>query len=283
MDLADFKKKPLLGILRGVEAEIIEPLIETVIFAGLKTLEITMNTADAPELIYQAKKVCANRLTLGAGTVLTMQDLKSALGSGASFILLPVLIREVVEYCVKNRIPFFPYAFILLQLHLCYSFISANYNLLSITAPGYAALCRLDVGYKRMLSSRLCPCIPCHSTCRCTFVSHHLHRAHDCLFRLDVGYKRMLSSRLYPCTPGRNFYRCKYPPSRHQMARVSLFPVDDGYNYSPSMLQYSDTLVHKTYTIPHSLSTSLCITLKLIEVPQLMLSYTISKIRILSI
>ena len=108
MDLADFKKKPLLGILRGVEAEIIEPLIETVIFAGLKTLEITMNTADAPELIYQAKKVCANRLTLGAGTVLTMQDLKSALGSGASFILLPVLIREVVEYCVKNRIPVFP-------------------------------------------------------------------------------------------------------------------------------------------------------------------------------
>lgn len=108
MDLANFKKKPILGILRGVEVDIIEPLIEAVISAGLETLEITMNTADAPELIHKAKKVCRNRLTLGAGTVLTMQDLKSALQSGASFIVMPVLVKDIVEYCVDNNIPVFP-------------------------------------------------------------------------------------------------------------------------------------------------------------------------------
>ncbi|MFA5350806.1 MAG: bifunctional 4-hydroxy-2-oxoglutarate aldolase/2-dehydro-3-deoxy-phosphogluconate aldolase [Candidatus Omnitrophota bacterium] len=111
MDLLDFKKKPILGILRGAEANIIEPLIETVISAGLKTLEITMNTADAPELIRKAKKICGNRLALGAGTVLTMQDLKSALQSGASFIVMPVLVDEIVGYCVDNKIPVFPGAF----------------------------------------------------------------------------------------------------------------------------------------------------------------------------
>jgi 2-dehydro-3-deoxyphosphogluconate aldolase/(4S)-4-hydroxy-2-oxoglutarate aldolase len=108
MFLPGFKKKPILGILRGGKAELIEPLVETVISAGLVALEITMNTPGAAELIRKARRVGGRRLILGAGTVLTQQDLKSALGSGASFIVLPVLVREVVEYCVKNRIPVFP-------------------------------------------------------------------------------------------------------------------------------------------------------------------------------
>jgi len=108
MDIAVFKKKPVLGILRGVESELIAPLMETVILAGLETIEITMNTPDAAELIQKAKKVAGSRLVLGAGTVLTQEDLKSALGSGASFIVLPVLVKEIVEYCVKNKIPVFP-------------------------------------------------------------------------------------------------------------------------------------------------------------------------------
>jgi 2-dehydro-3-deoxyphosphogluconate aldolase / (4S)-4-hydroxy-2-oxoglutarate aldolase len=108
MDIAAFKQKPVLGILRGISADLIEPLIETVVGAGLESLEITMNTPQAAGLIRKAKKIAGRRLVLGAGTVLTGEDLKSALDSGASFIVLPVLIREVVEYCVKNDIPVFP-------------------------------------------------------------------------------------------------------------------------------------------------------------------------------
>lgn len=120
MDIAGFKKKPILGILRGVEADIIEPLIEAVISAGLETLEITMNTVHAPEIINKAKKVCGNRLALGAGTVLTKQDLMSALGSGASFIVMPVLVNDIVEYCVNNKIPVFPGALTPQEIYQAY-------------------------------------------------------------------------------------------------------------------------------------------------------------------
>lgn len=120
MDLVDFKRKPILGILRGAEADIIEPLVEAVISAGLGTLEITMNTAHASELIRKAKKVCGKRLTLGAGTVITMQDLKSALQSGASFIVMPVLVKDVVEYCVNNKIPVFPGALTPQEIYQAY-------------------------------------------------------------------------------------------------------------------------------------------------------------------
>ena len=108
MNVANFRKKPILGIIRGVEVSQIEPLIETVIQAGLETLEITMNTHHAPELIRKAKQAALGRLTLGAGTVLTMQDLKLALKSGATFIVMPVLVKDIVEYCVKRKIPVFP-------------------------------------------------------------------------------------------------------------------------------------------------------------------------------
>ncbi|MBU4252747.1 MAG: bifunctional 4-hydroxy-2-oxoglutarate aldolase/2-dehydro-3-deoxy-phosphogluconate aldolase [Candidatus Omnitrophica bacterium] len=108
MNVINFKEKPILGILRGADGSIIEPLVETVIEAGLGALEITMNTAGAPELIRKTKQIAAGRLTLGAGTVLSMPDLKLALKSGATFIVMPVLVKEVMAFCVKKKIPVFP-------------------------------------------------------------------------------------------------------------------------------------------------------------------------------
>lgn len=108
MNIIKFKEKPILGILRGAKVSQIEPLVETVIEAGLETLEITMNTPGASDLIKKAKQVSHGRLTLGAGTVLTLKDLKIALKSGATFIVMPVLVNDVVKYCVKNKIPVFP-------------------------------------------------------------------------------------------------------------------------------------------------------------------------------
>lgn len=108
MDVAQFKKKPLMGIVRGVELEQIEPLLEAVLASGLETLEITMNTPDAAQLIRRARKISQKRLTLGAGTVLNIDNLKQALDSGATFIVMPVLIKDVLGYCLKNKIPVFP-------------------------------------------------------------------------------------------------------------------------------------------------------------------------------
>jgi len=111
MDVHGFKELPLLGILRGIEADVIEPLAEAVISSGLINIEITMNTHSAPDLIRQMVRCSAGRLTVGAGTVLSMEGLNSALDAGATFIVLPVLIPDVVEYCAKSSIPVFPGAF----------------------------------------------------------------------------------------------------------------------------------------------------------------------------
>ena len=108
MDVKNFKRLPILGILRGITKKAIEPLVEAACASGLQTIEITMNTASAYSLIRQAVRVSRKRLTIGAGTVTSMKTLKTALAAGATFIVMPVLIKDVVRYCVKNRIPVFP-------------------------------------------------------------------------------------------------------------------------------------------------------------------------------
>ena len=111
MDLDRFRELPLMGILRGVQAESIEPVIEMAISSGLQTIEITMNTPGAPDLIRRAVKSAQGRLMIGAGTVVTSEHMKVALDAGARFIVSPTLIYDVVEYCRDNEIPVFPGAF----------------------------------------------------------------------------------------------------------------------------------------------------------------------------
>jgi 2-dehydro-3-deoxyphosphogluconate aldolase/(4S)-4-hydroxy-2-oxoglutarate aldolase len=108
MDLNQFKQLPIMGILRQIDEKIVNPLTESIISSGLKTVEITMNTKGASSLIRKMKEASSNKLTIGAGTVLSLEDLKTALDAGATFIVLPTLIEDVVKYCKKNKVPVFP-------------------------------------------------------------------------------------------------------------------------------------------------------------------------------
>ncbi len=108
MDVAKFKKTPFLGILRGIESDLLEPLLGAVVAGGLKTIEVTMNTPGAADLIRKAVKVSGGKLMIGAGTVVNMKSMQAALDAGATFIVSPVLLEDVVGYCANNKIPVFP-------------------------------------------------------------------------------------------------------------------------------------------------------------------------------
>lgn len=108
MDVAAFRELPILGIIRGIRPEQIDPLVETVVASGLKTVEITMNTPGAAQLITAASAAARGRLAIGAGTVLSVEELQQAHDAGATFIVLPACIEPVVAACVRKRIPVFP-------------------------------------------------------------------------------------------------------------------------------------------------------------------------------
>lgn len=108
MDVAAFKRLPILGILRGIRRDALEPLAAAITEGGLRTVEITMNTPGAGDLIAGMARLAGGRLVVGAGTVLDMGSLRAALDAGATFIVMPVIVEEVMEHCRRNGIPVFP-------------------------------------------------------------------------------------------------------------------------------------------------------------------------------
>lgn len=83
------------------------PLAQALIKGGLPCAEITFRTAAAEEAIRTIAQNCPQML-VGAGTVLTTQQVDKAVAAGAKFIVSPGLNPRVVKYCTDKNIPVVP-------------------------------------------------------------------------------------------------------------------------------------------------------------------------------
>ena len=77
-------------------------LADALVAGGLPVAEVTFRTADATEAI----RVIAGRgdVLVGAGTVLTPQQVDQAVAAGAKFVVSPGLSRAVVERCLEHGV-----------------------------------------------------------------------------------------------------------------------------------------------------------------------------------
>lgn len=74
---------------------------------GIPIVEVTYRTVQASECIREIRKNCPN-VVVGAGTVLSVEQVKSAIDCGAAFIVSPGYDEEITKYCVKNNVPIIP-------------------------------------------------------------------------------------------------------------------------------------------------------------------------------
>ncbi|MDD4956214.1 MAG: bifunctional 4-hydroxy-2-oxoglutarate aldolase/2-dehydro-3-deoxy-phosphogluconate aldolase [Candidatus Omnitrophica bacterium] len=107
-DLERFAAFPLMAIVRGIPEDAVEPLIETAVSSGIKTLEVTMNTGSAADMIRKIIDMSGKELMIGAGTVTSRERLETALDAGAGFIVTPVVDEGIIGECVKRGISVFP-------------------------------------------------------------------------------------------------------------------------------------------------------------------------------
>ena len=84
-----------------------EPLAEALINGGLPCAEVTFRTEAAEDSIMLMSKKFPE-MFVGAGTVLTTEQVDRAIGAGAKFIVSPGFNPKVVEYCLKNNYPITP-------------------------------------------------------------------------------------------------------------------------------------------------------------------------------
>ena len=99
-----------LGIVPVVVLENTEnavPLSDALCKAGVPCAEVTFRTEAAKESICLMKQAHPDML-VGAGTVLTKEQVDEAVEAGAVFIVSPGFDPEIVDYCIKKNIPVFP-------------------------------------------------------------------------------------------------------------------------------------------------------------------------------
>lgn len=103
-----FNSEPVLGIVRGVPESSLEGVLDSAREAGLKFLEITLNTDHALRLIESATQKYGESLCIGAGTVRTLEQAQQAVASGAGFLVSPTLNEEVAAFSRNQALPYFP-------------------------------------------------------------------------------------------------------------------------------------------------------------------------------
>lgn len=83
------------------------PLAKALCAGGLPCAEVTFRTA-AAEASMQAMCAAFPEMLVGAGTVLTIEQVDRAVAAGAQFIVGPGFDPEIVDYCLAKAIPIFP-------------------------------------------------------------------------------------------------------------------------------------------------------------------------------
>ena len=84
-----------------------EKLADALVKGGLPCAEVTFRTAAAEESIRIMSTKYPDML-VGAGTVLTIEQVDKAVAAGAKFIVSPGFDPEIVDYCIEKEIPVLP-------------------------------------------------------------------------------------------------------------------------------------------------------------------------------
>lgn len=102
-----FKKIGIIPVVVLDDAKDAAPLAEALCEGGLPCAEVTFRTAAAADVIRIMSEKYPEML-VGAGTVLTKEQVDRAVECGAKFIVSPGLNPEIVKYCISKGIPVTP-------------------------------------------------------------------------------------------------------------------------------------------------------------------------------
>lgn len=98
---------PVVPLVGGNDPAVAVATAKALRDGGLKVIEVVMRSDDAQRCMEAIIKE-VDDVVVGAGTVLTLDQTKSVLDSGAQFVVCPGLVDNIVEHCLSNGVPIYP-------------------------------------------------------------------------------------------------------------------------------------------------------------------------------
>jgi 2-dehydro-3-deoxyphosphogluconate aldolase/(4S)-4-hydroxy-2-oxoglutarate aldolase len=97
---------PIIPVLVVDDAAQARPLAEALVSGGLPALEVTLRTPAALDVIAAMAEVPGG--VVGAGTLITPEDVRDAKAAGARFGVSPGATDALVEACIAEGLPLLP-------------------------------------------------------------------------------------------------------------------------------------------------------------------------------
>lgn len=101
-----FQRNRIIPVITIQQVEDADSLASALLDGGLSCAEVTFRTGAAAAVIEKFAK--RSDLLTGAGSVLNLEQAKTAIAAGAKFIVSPGLNPKVLQYGVEQQIPVFP-------------------------------------------------------------------------------------------------------------------------------------------------------------------------------
>jgi 2-dehydro-3-deoxyphosphogluconate aldolase/(4S)-4-hydroxy-2-oxoglutarate aldolase len=98
---------PVVGIVRRPKVDPVR-CIEHLFQVGIRLVEITMDTANAVEILKSLQSRVPSDALLGAGTVTDVARAEAALAAGAAFLVTPNLNLDVIRLARANGVSVMP-------------------------------------------------------------------------------------------------------------------------------------------------------------------------------
>ena len=89
--------RKLIAILRGIRPDEAVAVTEAVIAAGITWIEVPLNSPDPLDSIAAMRAAHGSMAHIGAGTVLTVQDVRGVADAGGQFVVSPNMVTDVIR------------------------------------------------------------------------------------------------------------------------------------------------------------------------------------------
>lgn len=112
---------PVIGILRGIQAEFFGPLMEAAFRGGLQAIEVTYNTPHAEKIVAGHISSIPHGKLLGMGTIRNLDEARKAVDAGAMFLVTPNTDGDVIDFAASCDIPVVAGAFTPTEVYSAWS------------------------------------------------------------------------------------------------------------------------------------------------------------------
>ncbi|MCI8659139.1 MAG: bifunctional 4-hydroxy-2-oxoglutarate aldolase/2-dehydro-3-deoxy-phosphogluconate aldolase [Lachnospiraceae bacterium] len=127
MELSDkIRENKIIAIVRGISSRYILDLADALYEGGIAMMEVTFDQTSKAGIqetlgsIALLKEKRQDKVKVGAGTVLTPDQVKAAREAGAEYIITPNVNRDVIDEAKKHQMVVMPGAYTPTEIELAY-------------------------------------------------------------------------------------------------------------------------------------------------------------------